>query len=76
IMNAILVRRILNKLLTLKRPIRIEIKEIEAVGLGYIKYSRKVINQIPTKIDLEILKGYALYLANNQDEMKKEIGDV
>ncbi|MEO0202202.1 MAG: hypothetical protein ABIL37_00555 [candidate division WOR-3 bacterium] len=76
IMNAILVRRILNKLLTLKRPIKIEIKEVEAIGPNYIKYSRKIIRGLPTEIDIDLLKRYAIYLANNNEEIKKELGDV
>ncbi len=75
IVNAIYVRRILHKLISLKKPIRIEIKEISAIGPDYIKYSRKVLKEIPRKIDISLLKGYALYLSKHKEELKRIIGE-
>ncbi len=75
IVNAVFIRKILHKLLSLKKPIRIEIKEISAIGPDYIKYSKKTIKEIPRKIDINLLKGYALYLSKNKEELKRIIGE-
>jgi len=75
ILSSILIRKIINKLLLLKKPIEIEVKEISAIGPDYIKYSKKTIKEIPRKIDINLLKGYALYLSKNQEELKKILGE-
>lgn len=76
IMNAILVRKIMNKLLRLEKPITLETREVITVGPNYIKYNKKTIKALPKKMDIELLRGYALYLSKNKEEMRRIIGDV
>lgn len=75
-MNAILVRKIINKLIRLEKPITLEIREIVFIGPDYIKYNKRIIKALPRKIDIELLRGYALYLSKNKEEMRRVIGDV
>lgn len=75
-MNSILVRKIINKLIKLEKPISLEIREVVSIGPDYIKYNKGTIKALPRKINIEILRGYALYLLKNKEEMRRVIGDV